>query len=608
MTTRTLTVLAGLLLPVLAGIATPALAQQGDGTQVSAQANTFKPAKVPLSAERLAALKAPAGFTVSTFATGLRNARILAVAPDGTVYLSRRDQGDILMLRDTDGDGRADGMPVQVANRPGAHGLAIKDGKLYVATVKEIFVADIQPGGTLGPMTMLIGDLPDSGQHANRTIAFGPDGMLYISVGSTCNACNESNPESATLLRASPDGKQRSIFASGLRNTIGFAWHPATGELWGLDHGIDYLGDDIQPEELNKIELGKQYGWPHVWGVDGINPQSTPQGDITKEQWRANSTPMVMGYTAHAAPMQMVFYPQGGSFPADYSGDAFATMRGSWNRAPASGYEIVRVRFNNGQPAGIEPFVTGFLTDGGTTHVARPVGLAVTPDGSLLMADDANGTIFRISYDGGRAATNAATPAPAPSGPTLAQVNQGNQVPLANARSETVATTAASTAAPIAVQSYSFEQGAGIPLRHSEYADGVSPPLRWSAVPGAVSYAIVMEDPDARPITPFVHWVAWNIPGNVTMLPEGLQEQGRLTEPEGVMQGKTTRGSLGYYGPRPPVGDAPHAYHFQVLALDTLLNLPAGASRDEVLAAARGHVLGKGELVGRYQQTVAPLK
>jgi Raf kinase inhibitor-like YbhB/YbcL family protein len=606
MKSPSLTVLAALLLPMLAGVTLPALAQQGDGTKVGVQANTFKPAKVPLSDERIAAIKAPDGFTVSTFATGLRNARILAVAPNGTVYLSRRDQGDILMLRDTDGDGRADGAPVQVANRPGAHGLAIKDGKLYVATVKEIFVADIQADGTLGPLTMLIGDLPDSGQHPNRTIAFGPDGMLYISVGSTCNACNESNPENATILRASPDGKQRSIFASGLRNTIGFGWQPATGELWGLDHGIDYLGDDIQPEELNKIELGKKYGWPHVWGVDGLNPQSTPVGDISKEQWRAESTPMVLGYTAHAAPMQMVFYPQGGSFPADYNGDAFATMRGSWNRVPASGYEIVRIRFNNGQAIGIEPFVSGFLTDGGTTHIARPVGLALTPDGSMLMSDDANGTIYRISYTGGRAAANAANPAPAPSGPMMAQVDQGNQVPLANARMETAAR--AGAAAPITVMSYSFEAGAGIPARHSEYADGVSPALRWSPVAGAVSYAIVMEDPDARPITPFVHWVAWNIPGNLTMLPEGLQEQERLTEPEGMMQGKTTRGSPGYYGPRPPVGDPAHAYHFQVLALDTQLSLPAGASRDEVLAAARGHVIGKGELVGRYQQTVAPLK
>ena len=108
--------------------------------------------------------------------------------------------------------------------------------------------------------------------------------MLYISVGSTCNACNESNQENATILRASPDGQSRSIFAKGLRNTIGFAWHPATGELWGMDHGIDFLGDEQQPEELNKIELGKQCGWAHVWGAGGFNPQSTPVGGITKDQ------------------------------------------------------------------------------------------------------------------------------------------------------------------------------------------------------------------------------------------------------------------------------------------------------------------------------------
>jgi glucose/arabinose dehydrogenase len=154
-----------------------------------------------------------------------------------------------------------------VANRVGAHGLAIKGNKFYLTTVKEIFVADIRPDGTLGPLTMIIGDLPDSGQHPNRTMAFGPDGMLYISVGSTCNACNESNPENATVLRASSDGKMRAIFASGLRNTIGFSWNPTTGELWRMDHGIDYLGDEVQPEELNRIERGKQYGWPHVWGM-----------------------------------------------------------------------------------------------------------------------------------------------------------------------------------------------------------------------------------------------------------------------------------------------------------------------------------------------------
>jgi Raf kinase inhibitor-like YbhB/YbcL family protein len=583
------------------GAAPSAMAQQGDGTRQPINTIVFKPAKVEASAAKVAGLKAPPGFKVNVFAQGLKNVRMLAVAPDGTVYASRRDQGDVLMLQDSNGDGQADGPAVQVASRAGAHGLAIHDGKLYIATVKEVFVAPIKPDGRLGDLEMIIGDLPDAGQHANRTLAFGPDGMLYISVGSTCNACNESNPENAALLRASPDGKSRTIFARGLRNTIGFGWHPRTGEFWGMDHGIDFLGDDVQPEELNKIEQGKQYGWPHVWGAGGFNPQSTPEGEISKAQWRELSTPMALGYTAHAAPMQLVFQ-SGAAWPAEFNGDAFVTMRGSWNRNPASGYEIVRVRFANGVPQRFEPFVTGFLTDGGKTHIARPVGLAWAKDGSLLMADDANGVIYRAAYVGAKPAAAGAAEVSAPADAMKAQAAKGTGVPLAADRDETA------TRGTLQVSSSTIKQGGPIPPKHSEYADGVSPALSWSAVPGAKSYAIVMEDPDAKPITPFVHWVAWNIPGHVTQLPEGLQEQLRLTEPEGLMQGRNSRGSTGYYGPRPPVGDPPHHYHFLILALDQALAIKPGADRDELLAAARGHVIGKGSLVGTFQQQVKPPK
>ncbi len=579
-------------------VATAASAQQGDGTRVAIATAIWKPAKVDATPERIAALRAPAGFTVTAFATGLKNSRILAVAPNGNVYVSRRDQGDVLLLQDKDGDGKADGAPVTVASRANAHGLAIRDNKLYLATVKEVFVADIQSDGRLGPLKLITGDLPDAGQHPNRTLAFGPDGMLYISAGSTCNDCNESNPENATLLRSSPDGKQRTIFATGLRNTIGFDWDPRTGELWGLDHGIDFLGDDDQPEELNKLELGKQYGWPHVYGNGSIYPQSTPVGEITKEEWKARSEPMVLGYTAHAAPMQLLFY-RAGAFPAEYSGDAFATMRGSWNRSKASGYEIVRIHFADGKPKSIEPFVTGFLTDGGKTHISRPVGLAVAKDGALLMADDANGVIYRIAYTGNAKGTPLAA---APDGPMQEQANKGNGVPLAKDRAETHAS------GRIAVTSSAFQDGGNLDMRFSEYADGVSPPLAWNAVPNAQSYAIIAEDPDSSPVKPFVHWLAWNIPASVTKLPEGVQEQPRLTDPDGVLQGRTTRGSTGYYGPRPPVGDPAHRYHFQVFALDKKLDVPFGADRDQLLAAMKGHVIAKGTLVGNYAQKVKPPK
>jgi Raf kinase inhibitor-like YbhB/YbcL family protein len=311
-----------------------------------------------------------------------------------------------------------------------------------------------------------------------------------------------------------------------------------------------------------------------------------------------DSEPMVLGYTAHAAPMQMVFYTNG-SFPAEYNGDAFVTMRGSWNRKPASGYEIVRVRFERGQPTSFEPFVTGFLTDNGTTHIARPMGLAIARDGSLLMVDDANGVIYRVAYGDNKVA--AAFPVP-PSCPMLQQAVAGSGVPLAIERDETEAR------GSLEVSSPSIAPEEPIPDIHSAYKEGVSPALSWSAVVGAKSYAIIMENPDSKPLTPFVHWVAWNIPGTVTRLPEGLPTQPRLTEPEGILQGTTSRGSVGYYGPRPPVGDPPHRYHFQVFALDTMLDLSPGATRDALLKAVSGHVLAKGELIGTYGQTEKPLK
>lgn len=593
---------AAITLSISLAVALPAIGQQGDGTEVSIAASVFKPNKIPATAERIAQLKAPEGFTVKPFASGLGNARIIAVSDTGAIYVTRREEGDVLMLKDENGDGKADTAPVTVANRPQTHGIAIKGDKFYLVTVKELFVADIQADGKLGALTLLVGDLPDAGQHPNRVMAFGPDGMLYISVGSTCNACNESNAENATILRATPNLKSRTIFASGLRNTIGFDWNPDTGELWGMDHGIDFLGDDVQPEELNRIERGKQYGWPHAWGKGDLTPQSTPPGGITKVQWAAHSVPMVLGYAAHAAPMQLKFYT-GNAFPSEYQGDAFVTMRGSWNTEPATGYEIARVHFENGQPASIKPFVTGFLTDNGKTHIARPVGLAVARDGSLLMADDANGVIYRVAYTGAKT-TTAQSAKIASAGPMQAQGAKGNGVPLALVRKETQS----KSNAVITVEAPTIKAGSMIPMKHSEYADGLSPELSWSKIEGAASYAIIMEDPDSAPIKPFVHWVAWNIPGTVSRLPEGLQEQARLMEPEGVIQGLNSRGSHGYMGPKPPVGDPPHHYHFQLLALDALLDLNPTADRDQLLAALQGHVIGKGELVGVYQQKIDPPK
>lgn len=365
------------------------------------QAHVYRPTPLPATSARVAALQAPPGFAVAKWAEGMENPRMIAVAPDGTTYVSQRKPGNVLMLRDTDGDGKADVKRV-VARREMAHGLALRGNKLYLVTVNEVLVAERKGDGTLGPLRVLVDDLPEAGQHPNRTLAFGPDGYLYVSVGSSCNACDETSQEYATILRMRPDGSDRTIHASGLRNTIGFGWHPATRELWGLDHGIDWLGDDEQQEELNRIEAGRRYGWPYVYGEGKQNPADSPPEPFTYATWAKTSREPVLQYTAHSAPLQMTFYT-GNSFPAEYRGDAFVAMRGSWNRLPPSGYEVARVVFDpQGRPERIEPFVKGWLVEEGGqfAHFGRLAGCAMLPDGSLLVGDDENGVLYRIRYTG----------------------------------------------------------------------------------------------------------------------------------------------------------------------------------------------------------------
>lgn len=561
----------------------------------------LEPRAVKPDAATMARLQVPQGFSIEMFAQGLGNARLLAVADDGTVYLTRRAEGDVVMLRDADGDGRAE-MRRTVARRPGMHGIAISGKTVYLVAQKEVLKAPILTDGSLGPLELLAGDLPDAGQHSARSIAMGPDGMLYLGVGSTCNACTETSPESATVLRMSPDGKSRTIYASGLRHTIGFDWQPKSGALYGMDHGIDWLGDEQQPEELNRIEMGKSYGWPYIYGMGGENPQDDPPNDLTMTELNQAATRPMLGYTAHAAPMQLAFY-RGAMFPKSFQGDAFVTFRGSWNRARPSGYEVARVRFDaSGTPTAFEPFVGGFLQMGGNgpSQSGRPVGLAVAKDGALLFTDDINGVIYRVSYAGSDRARTMLAPAaarapemePRPKGPALAM-----------ARDETQAS------AMLRVSSASFSANRPIALKYSAYGENQSPALSWSALPASATHvAILMEDPDAAVGHPFVHWVAWNIPASLGGLPEGLPKELQLADPKGMRQGRTTRGSIGYYGPRPPVGDRPHHYHFQLFALNAPLDLQIGATREQVLAAMAGKVVARGELIGTYAQAALPVK
>ncbi|ODG99604.1 oxidoreductase [Nostoc sp. KVJ20] len=356
------------------------------------------PQKIEFQESLLQQLQLPPGFEISVFAKDLGNPRNLAIAPNGTVYVTRREQGDVIALLGTNQDGRAKEIRTVAKGLKFVNGITIHRNRLYFVTNTHLYAVDLRSDGTEGKLETLISDLPDAGQHPNRTIAFGPDGMLYISVGSTCNACDEPNPEHATLLQAQPNGSNRSIYAKGLRNTIGFAWHPQTRELWGLDHGSDWRGNDQPPEELNRIVKDGNYGWPFCWGDrrPDVYLSAEPEG-ATKKEYCAKTQPPVLTYTAHSAPLAMAFYTAK-QFPQEYQGDVFATMRGSWNRNPPVGYKVVRIRYENGKPVKFEDFVTGFLTKDRTAQFGRPVGLAISPDGSLLFTDDTNGVIYRVSH------------------------------------------------------------------------------------------------------------------------------------------------------------------------------------------------------------------
>jgi glucose/arabinose dehydrogenase len=371
---------------------------------VAAVSHTIRPEQREFSEELLRQLRLPEGFQVDVFARDLENPRAIAVGPKGYVYVAEREAGRVRLLHDTDGDGRADVSRVVAEglneDLEGVHGLAIRDDRLYMVTVNELYSAPIEEDGRLGERTQHKDDIPDGGQHPNRTMAWGPDGMLYLSVGSQTNGVPEPDERTATMLRVDPATWQHEIYARGLRNTIGFGWHPVSGHFYGLDHNTDHRGDNWPPEEVNHIREGRHYGWPWCGGdreVDWHVAQN-PENDQSRREFCNGTEPPVLTYTAHAAPMQLVYYT-GDQFPAEYRNDALVTMRGSWNRNPPIGYEVVRIRFSEeGTPTAMEPFVSGWLIDDGRAHFGRLMGLAQAADGSLLVGDDAHGVIYRISH------------------------------------------------------------------------------------------------------------------------------------------------------------------------------------------------------------------
>jgi glucose/arabinose dehydrogenase len=385
-----------ILIALMPGVCCPAAEEKSESKQIVSK--TFRPQQKKFSEELLHELKVPAGFTVNVFARDLQNPRMMLLLPDGSVLVSRFDQGDVIQLRDADGNGTADERSA-VARIKGVHGLALKDRVVYLASTTKLFSAPLREDGKLNPPQEFAA-LPDGGQHPRRTLGFGPDDMLYVSNGSTCNNCDEKNPEHATIVRMKANGSQRAVFAKGLRNTIGFAWHPQTKELWGMDHGSDDRGNDVPGEELNLIREGGDYGWPWCYNNCEVDPIAKQPEHETKEKRCAKCTGPVLLYQAHAAPIAFIFYT-GKQFPAEYENAGFVAFRGSWNRDPAVGYKVVRIRFKDGKPTGFEDFLTGFLIESGKAQFGRPAGLVIAKDGALLVSDDSNGVIYRIAYERG---------------------------------------------------------------------------------------------------------------------------------------------------------------------------------------------------------------
>ncbi len=342
----------------------------------------------------------PPGFRIALYSRA-EGARSLTVAEDGTVFVGSRGAGRVYALRDDDGDGVAERVYVVAEGLHSPNGVAVLDGDLYVAEISRILRFDDAVSRLADPPTpvVLTDSLPDAEMHGWKFIAFGPDGLLYVPVGAPCNSCESEDERFGTIARMRPDGTGFEIYARGVRNTVGFDWHPDTGDLWFTDNGRDWLGDDAPPDELNQAPAaGLHFGFPYIHGVDIADPDIALPPDL------GSTESPVVELGAHVAALGMRFY-DGAQFPPEYVGRVFIAEHGSWNRTTPSGYRITTVDVGAtsasspaaGSPApSYEVFASGWEED--RDAWGRPVDVLVMPDGSLLVSDDRAGAVYRISY------------------------------------------------------------------------------------------------------------------------------------------------------------------------------------------------------------------
>jgi glucose/arabinose dehydrogenase len=335
-------------------------------------------------------VRVPAGFTVSLFGE-LPGVRTLKIGPDGWLWAVQSEQGRIVRFPLNPDDSRAGPPETVLQGLREPYGLAYQGSDVFVGETNQVVR---YRGSKLTERNVIVPNLPTGG-HWTRELAIGPDGLLYVSTGSSCNVCEESDGRRAAVTRYRPDGAGAELVAKGLRNAAGLAFNATTGALWASQNERDNLGDDRPPEEINVMSsLGgaaEDFGWPYCYGAREPNPEF-------RDAARCRSTiPPALEMQAHSAPLGMVFY-DGDNFPAEYRGDLFLAFHGSWNRSVPTGYKVVRIRVADGNPVALEDFATGWLE--GRSVQGRPVYPAVGPGGSLLISDDGEGRIWRIRYTG----------------------------------------------------------------------------------------------------------------------------------------------------------------------------------------------------------------
>lgn len=344
-----------------------------------------------------AELALPPGFAIATYAEGgFERPRGMALAPNGDVFVTDSRAGKVIVLRDTDRDGDADERFTFAADLAQPFGIAFFRDWLYVGNTNAVVRFRYTPGQTeaAGPPEKLA-DLPARG-HWTRNVIFNPAGTkMYVSVGSQSNVDVEADPMRAAISEYNPDGTGHRIYASGLRNAVGLAYHPQTGRLWAAVQERDRIGDDLPPEYLAEIREGGFYGWPYAYA----GPNEDPRRKGERPDLVAKSIVPDVLIQAHSAVLGLVFY-EGSMFPPEYRGDAFVALHGSWNRGQRTGYKIVHVPFRDGRPlGGYNDFVSGWMLAPERKEVwGRPVGLLVLGDGSLLISDDGGSRIWRVTY------------------------------------------------------------------------------------------------------------------------------------------------------------------------------------------------------------------